>query len=110
MTQKIRSIFLDDIEKELGIPDLSGKLPIGSGKAFKGVYDRQKKEVVFPGYEERNSDRWSESCSYEQSGDWLADQDEAKSNSDGRNRTLDGASAEFDRELVDKGELGVFAL
>ena len=37
--------LLDDIEKELGIPTCPVNWPIGSGKAFKGVYDRQKKEV-----------------------------------------------------------------
>ena len=37
--------LLDDIEKELGIATCPVNWPIGSGKAFKGVYDRQKNEV-----------------------------------------------------------------
>ena len=37
--------LLDDIEKELGIPTCPVNWPIGSGKAFKGVYDREKREV-----------------------------------------------------------------
>ena len=37
--------LLDDIEKELGIPTCPVNWPIGSGKAFKGVYDREKEEV-----------------------------------------------------------------
>ena len=32
--------LLDDIEKELGIPTCAVNWPIGSGKGFKGVYDR----------------------------------------------------------------------
>ena len=37
--------LLDDIEKELGIPTCPINWPIGSGKEFKGVYDRESKEV-----------------------------------------------------------------
>ena len=35
---------LDDIEKELGIATCPVNWPIGSGKDFKGVYDRNEKE------------------------------------------------------------------
>ena len=38
--------LLDDIEKELGIATCPVNWPIGSGKAFKGVYDREKKCVI----------------------------------------------------------------
>ena len=37
--------LLDDIEKELGIPTCPVNWPIGSGKAFKGVYNRKEREV-----------------------------------------------------------------
>ncbi len=37
--------LLDDIEKELGIATCPVNWPIGSGKRFRGVYDRQTKEV-----------------------------------------------------------------
>ena len=37
--------LLDDIEKELGIATCPINWPIGSGKEFKGVYDRAKCEV-----------------------------------------------------------------
>ena len=37
--------LLDDIEKELGIATCPINWPIGSGKEFKGVYDRAKREV-----------------------------------------------------------------
>ncbi|MCR5800267.1 MAG: peptide chain release factor 3 [Lachnospiraceae bacterium] len=38
--------LLDEIEKELGIATCPINWPIGCGKMFKGVYDRQKKAVV----------------------------------------------------------------
>ncbi len=38
--------LLDEIEKELGIETCPINWPIGSGKNFKGVYDRQKKHIV----------------------------------------------------------------
>ncbi len=37
--------LLDDIEKELGIATCPINWPIGSGKVFRGVYDRQTREV-----------------------------------------------------------------
>ena len=36
--------LLDEIEKELGIATCPINWPIGSGKNFKGVYDRNTKE------------------------------------------------------------------
>ena len=38
--------LLDDIENELGIPTCPMNWPIGSGKEFKGVYDRAREMVV----------------------------------------------------------------
>ena len=38
--------LLDEIEKELGIATCPINWPIGSGKSFKGVYDRNKKCVI----------------------------------------------------------------
>lgn len=38
--------LLDEIEKELGIATCPVNWPIGSGKAFKGVYDRQRECVI----------------------------------------------------------------
>ena len=38
--------LLDDIEKNLGIDTCPMNWPIGSGKAFKGVFDREKEEVI----------------------------------------------------------------
>ncbi len=45
--------LLDEIEKELGIGTYPIIWPIGSGKDFKGVYDREKNEILaFEGEEE----------------------------------------------------------
>ncbi len=38
--------LLDEIEKELGIATCPVNWPIGSGKEFKGIYDREKKCVI----------------------------------------------------------------
>ncbi len=38
--------LLDDIENELGIPTCPVNWPIGSGKEFKGVYDRNTRQVL----------------------------------------------------------------
>ena len=44
MDREARDTFdlLDEIEKELGIPTCPVNWPIGSGKEFAGVYDREK--------------------------------------------------------------------
>ena len=38
--------LLDDIENELGIATYPVNWPIGSGKEFKGVYDRHTRKVM----------------------------------------------------------------
>jgi peptide chain release factor 3 len=38
--------LLDDIEKNLGIDTCPMNWPIGSGKAFRGVYERKSGEVI----------------------------------------------------------------
>ena len=98
--------LLDDIEKELGIATCPVNWPIGSGKNFKGVYDRKNGEVhLFSdtekgtkegetqviGVKEPELKNYVTKDQYEQ----LMEEIEL----------LDGASAEFDQELVSKGEL-----
>ncbi|MCQ2418748.1 MAG: peptide chain release factor 3 [Clostridia bacterium] len=39
--------LLDELEKELGIETYAMNWPIGSGKEFQGVYDRQKSRLIF---------------------------------------------------------------
>ena len=108
MDREARDTFdlLDDIEKELGIATCPVNWPIGSGKTFKGVYDRQKKEVeLFSGTQKGTTIGEVEKCDVKNpdldgligSGAKAALLDEIE--------RLDGASAEFDQELVEKGEL-----
>lgn len=48
MDRDARDTFdlLDEVEKELGIATCPINWPIGSGKHFKGVYDREKDEIL----------------------------------------------------------------
>jgi len=39
--------LLDEVERELGIETYAMNWPIGSGKDFQGVYDREKEELIF---------------------------------------------------------------
>ena len=99
--------LLDDIEKELGIATCPINWPIGSGKEFQGVYDRETKSVVTfsdteKGTKEGATTRVSiqdETHLRELLGDAAASKllDEVD--------LLDGASAEFDLEAVQSGEL-----
>ncbi len=98
--------LLDEIEKELGIATCPVNWPIGSGKEFKGVYDRQKKEVVLFSDTEKGTKEGEKQV--------LSVDDPELKNITGDAKyeqlmeeleLLDGASAEFDQEEVDKGQL-----
>lgn len=98
--------LLDDIEKELGIATCPVNWPIGSGKAFKGVYDRQKNEVELFSDTQKGT-RMGE-VEILSADDPSLDEilcNEAKSILADEIELLDGAAAEFDMELVSKGEL-----
>ena len=98
--------LLDDIEKELGIATCPINWPIGSGKEFKGVYDRAKRVVELFSDTKKGTAMGevktvpidapeTEELIGSDAKDILADEIEL----------LDGAAAEFDQELVDKGQL-----
>ena len=98
--------LLDDIEKELGIATCPINWPIGSGTEFKGVYDRAKREVELFSDTKKGTAMGevkmipidapeTEELIGAEAKDILADEIEL----------LDGAAAEFDQELVDKGQL-----
>ena len=99
--------LLDDIEKELGIATCPVNWPIGSGKGFKGVYDREKKCVISYSDTEKGTREGiateipiqDEAHLRQIIGDEAADKllDEVE--------LLDGASAEFDLEAVRAGKL-----
>ena len=96
--------LLDDIEKELGIATCPINWPIGSGKEFKGVYDRESQKIhVFSDTEKGTKEGEDLVLSMDEADGVLLE---------GQRETLmdeidllDGASAEFDQDLVDKGEL-----
>ncbi len=99
--------LLDEIEKELGIATCPVNWPIGSGKSFKGVFDREKGCILT--YEDtQKGTREGETTEIA-----LKDGETARSfvgeELYGRLldeiELLDGASAEFDLGQVRKGEL-----
>ena len=99
--------LLDEIEKELGIATCPINWPIGSGKNFQGVYERSSRQVITftdteKGTKEGHANRIAvedEALLTEQIGEanraQLLDETEL----------LDGASAEYDLELIQAGEL-----
>ena len=98
--------LLDDIEKELGIATCPINWSIGSGKEFKGVYDRKKREVMTFADTLKGTKEGSEKI--------ISIDDDALDDEIGSDfkaklldeiELLDGASAEFDMEKVTKGEL-----
>mgnify|MGYP002624477803 CR=1 FL=1 len=98
--------LLDDIETELGIATCPMNWPIGSGKAFKGVYDRKEQKIfVCSDTLKGTREGTEESFNIEDPGlkDILAAGQYEKLMEE--IELLDGASEEFDQELVTKGEL-----
>ncbi|NLP33877.1 MAG: peptide chain release factor 3 [Clostridiales bacterium] len=98
--------LLDEIEEVLGIDTYPINWPIGSGKNFKGVYDRDTKKILrfyasHNGQKELNSveadlgDPALDTLIGKENHDILSDEIEL----------LDGAGSEFDIDLVLKGEL-----
>lgn len=98
--------LLDDIESELGISTCPINWPIGSGKGFRGVYDRDTREVMLFADTLKGTKEGSEkeisiddpALEAEIGEDALAQLKE-------ETELLDGASAEFDQSRVDKGDL-----
>lgn len=99
--------LLDEIEKELGIATCPVNWPIGSGKGFKGVYDRNKQCVVTYSDTQKGTKEGQtleiplqkkeelEAMIGKDAADKLMDEVEL----------LDGASAEFDLAEVQGGRL-----
>ena len=96
--------LLDDIEKELGIATCPINWPIGSGKNFKGVYDRANQQVhVFSDTEKGTKEGEDTVLNMEEAEKYVGEELFEQLNDE--IELLDGASAEFDQELVDKGLL-----
>ena len=99
--------LLDEIEKELGIETCPMNWPLGSGKSFRGVYERDSKEVILysdteKGTKEGHAERIPISDETTLVG---AIGQEAYDNLTGEMELLDGAGAEFDLESVRAGKL-----
>ncbi len=98
--------LLDEIEKELGIATCPINWPIGSGKNFKGVYDRSTKKVMLFSDTEKGTKEGKE-IEIDINSPELATYigETAKTVLLEEIELLDGASSEFNQNLVDKGEL-----
>ena len=99
--------LLDEIEKELGIATCPVNWPIGSGKRFKGVYDREKECVITFSDTEKGTKEGETTIIPVSEEEKLLSVigDEAKAILDEEIELLDGASAEFELERVQTGEL-----
>ncbi len=99
--------LIDEIEKELGIATCPVNWPIGSGKGFKGVYDRNKKCVILYSDTEKGTKEGQAVEIPVEDTETLVSYigEDAKEKLLEEIELLDGASAEFDQELVDAGEL-----
>ena len=101
-----RLIFLDEIEKELGIATCPINWPIGSGKNFKGVYDRNTREIMtFSDTLKGTKEGTEKHISVDDPALIAEIGQDAYDKLMEEIELLDGASAEFDQELVTKGEL-----
>ncbi len=108
MDREARDTFelLDDIEKELGIATCPINWPIGSGKAFKGVYDRRKREIeLFSDTQKGTKQGQVQTVSIDDPSvhDYINEDEQALLEEE--IELIDGAAAEFDQELVSAGEL-----
>ena len=99
--------LLDEIEKELGVATCPINWPIGSGKNFKGVYDRNKKAVV----SFQDTEKGTKEGSVTEIP--IADEDNLRKmiTDDAYDKLLDeidlldGAGVDFDLDAVQRGEL-----
>ena len=98
--------LLDEIEKELGIATCPVNWPIGSGKKFRGVYDRETRHVlIFADTQKGTKEGFVDELPLEDPRiEALLDPDQ-KAQLEEEIELLDGASADFDQEKVSAGVL-----
>ena len=99
--------LLDEIEKELGIATCPINWPIGSGKNFKGVYERKSKSVFTYSDTEKGTNEGETEIIPIAERDRLTAEigEDALSLLEEEIELLDGASAEFDLSEVQSGNL-----
>ena len=98
--------LLDEIEKELGIVTCPINWPIGSGKKFRGVYDRNTNKILtFTDTQKGTKEGTIEEIDLDSPHALEVMDPEQKAQLLDEIELLDGASADFDQELVSKGKL-----
>ena len=99
--------LLDEVEKELGISTCPINWPIGSGKGFKGVYDRESRSVItYSDTQKGTKEGETKVISIDSKDELLAEiGNDAYEKLTEEIELLDGASSEFDLELVQGGQL-----
>ncbi|MBR3367495.1 MAG: peptide chain release factor 3 [Lachnospiraceae bacterium] len=99
--------LLDDIEKNLGIDTCPVNWPIGSGKGFKGVYDRDSRTVVTYADTQKGTKEGTETRISVDDREVLLSEigEEALEKLEEEVELIDGASAAFDLEAVRSGML-----
>ena len=98
--------LLDEIEKELGIATCPVNWPIGSGKNFRGVYDRNTRKVrIFSDTQKGTKEGKEEEIAVDDPHLLDVVSAEQKETLEEEIELLDGAAAEFDQEKVSRGEL-----
>nr|MCR5294985.1 peptide chain release factor 3 [Lachnospiraceae bacterium] len=108
MDREARDSFelVDEIERELGIPCCPVNWPIGSGRGFRGVYDRETKKVLlFHDTEKGTREGAIEEIALDSPEiSRYLEQEEAEKLEE-ELELLDGASEPFDQEKVSRGLL-----
>lgn len=99
--------LLDEIEKELGIATCPMNWPIGSGKRFKGIYDRRRQCVVTYADTQKGTKEGETTEILLENPDYLQKEigEEALLTLQDEIELLDGASAAFDLGEVRGGNL-----
>lgn len=108
MDREARDSFelLDEIENELGIATCPVNWPIGSGREFKGVYDRNTRQVMtFSDTKKGTREGMEKLLDVDSAGLAAEIGEEKRAKLFEEIELLDGASAEFDMEMVTRGEL-----
>ena len=108
MDRDARDTFdlIDEIEKELGIPTCPINWPIGSGKSFRGVYDRDTNRVLtFSDTMKGTKEGKEEEISLDDPHLLDVITEEQKEQLEEEMELLNGAAEEFDQKKVTEGKL-----
>ncbi len=108
MDRDARDTFdlIDEIEKELGIPTCPINWPIGSGKSFRGVYDRDTKRVLtFSDTMKGTKEGKEEEISLDDPHLLDVITEDQKEQLEEEMELLNGAAEEFDQKKVTEGKL-----